>query len=121
MAIKSTQKRLTIPKDIWDIVRFDNYKPRNFGFFISSDSRVVITDMLIAKKLNYEFLGKCTFDEKHRFFVPGNVENYLGIGEIYYFTSSAKNSIVYFYKTSNDALSKIQGYHLKLLIDSLEH
>lgn len=119
MAIKSTQKRLTVPKDIWDISNFDDYAKNTFGFFISNDSRVIIADISVGKNLNYEFLGKCTFDEKHRFFVPKNVDFYLGTGNIYYFTSFLENSIIYFYKTSNDALSKLQNYHLNLLINSL--
>lgn len=119
MAIKSTQKRLTIPKDIWDISKFDDFDKKSFGFFISSDSRVVITSNFVGKKLNYEFLGSCSFDEKHRFFVPKNVDVYLSSGDIYYFTSSSENSIVYFYKTSNASLSKLQNYHLNILIDSL--
>ncbi len=120
MAKKSTQARLTIPKDIWDISNFDDYDRNSFGFFISNDSRVVIANILVGKNLNYEFLGSCSFDAKHRFFVPKNVDVYFGSGDIYYFTSSLKNSIVYFYKTSNDSLSKLQNYHLNLLIDSLE-
>lgn len=119
MAKKSSQARLIIPKDIWDISNFDDYDRKSFSFFISNDSRVVIADISIGKNLNYEFLGKCTFDEKHRFFVPKNVDSYLGSGNIYYFTSSLENSIIYFYKTSNDSLSKLQNYHLNLLIDSL--
>lgn len=120
MAKKATQKRLRIPKDIWDISNFDDYDRKSFGFFISNDSRVIITNTFDGQNLNYEFLGKCVFDEDHRFFLPYNVDNYLGFGDIYYFTSSLKKSIVYFYKTSNDSLSKLQNYHLNLLIDSLE-
>ena len=119
MAKKSAQARLTIPKDIWDTSKFDDYDKKSFGFFISNDSRVVISNDLVGKNLNYEFLGRCSFDEKHRFFVPKNVDVYLGFGDIYYFTSSLKSSIIYFYKTSNDSLSKLQNYHLDLLIDSL--
>lgn len=119
MAKKATQARLTIPIDIWNISKFDNYDKKSFGFFISNDSRVVIANDLVCRNLNYEFLGRCSFDEKHRFFVPKNVDAYLGSGDIYYFTSSIESSIIYFYKTSNDSLSKLQNYHLNLLIDSL--
>ena len=119
MAKKSAQARLTIPIDIWNISKFDNYDKNSFGFFISNDSRAVIANILVGKNLNYEFLGSCSFDAKHRCFVPKNVDVYFGSGDIYYFTSSLKNSIIYFYKTSNASLSKLQNYHLNLLIDSL--
>ncbi len=119
MARKSSQARLTIPKDIWDVAKFDECDNKSFGFFISNDSRVVITNNMVGKKLNYEFLGKCSFDEKHRIFIPKNVDFYLGPGDIYYFTCYL-NNIIYIYKTSNNSLSKLQNYHLNLLIDSFE-
>ena len=73
MAKKSAQARLTIPKDIWDTSKFDDYDKNSFGFFISNDSRAVIANILVGKNLNYEFLGSCSFDAKHRCFVPKNV------------------------------------------------
>lgn len=119
MATKSSQARLTIPKSIWDMNHFENFAKDSFGFFVSNDSRVVITSFDVCEHLNYEFLGKCTFDEKHRFFVPHNVDDYLGEGDIYYFTSSLQQNVIYFYKTNAVLLSKLQQYHLQLLVNSL--
>ena len=118
MAKKSSQARLTIPKDIWDIAKFDDFDRKDFGFFILPDSRVIIANRSIGKLLDYQFLGSCTFDQKHRFFVPKNVDEYLGAGNIYYFTTSLKGSIVYFYKTSSESLVKLQNYQLNILINN---
>lgn len=119
MARKQSQARLTIPKDIWDIVDFGDYNEPNFGFFITNDSRVVITDISLGTDFDYEFIGKCTFDERHRFFVPKNVDTYLGEGDIYYFTTSIHQSVVYFYKLDLNLLQKRQKAQLEKLISSL--
>ena len=119
MARKTSQARLTAPKDIWDIVGFNNYDRNQFGFFISDDSRVLIMDISLGRKFKYEFLGKCNFDEKHRFFVPKNVDTYLGEGSTYYFTTSICQSSIYLYKLDVSLLQKRQNLQLQKLLASL--
>lgn len=119
MARKSSQARLTIPKDIWDIVKFDNYNEPCFGFFITQDSRVVIADIHLGTECQYEYLGKCYFDEKHRFFVPKNVDAYLGEGNDYYFSTYLNQSSIYVYKFNISMYQKRQDAQLQKLLASL--
>ena len=119
MARKSSQGRLTIPKDIWDSVKFNDYLYSKFGFFKSNDSRIIITNMIIADYFEYEFLGSCKFDDKHRFFIPKNVDEYLGEGDIYYFTSCPFQSFVYIYKINNDIIKKRQSLQLDILLSMI--
>lgn len=119
MAEKTSQARLTIPKDIWDVVGFGKYEKPNFGFFITDDSRVLIMDVNLGVEFEYEFLGKCNFDDKHRFFIPKNVDTYLGKGAIYYFSTSICQSSIYIYKLDINMLQKRQDLQLRKLMASL--
>ncbi len=119
MARKSSQGRLTIPKDIWDIVDFAHYDTPSFGFFITEDSRVAIMHVSLGTELKYEYLGKCNFDDKHRFFVPSNVDIYLGDGNIYYFTTHLVKSCIYLYKLDNSILQKRQNLQINKLLSTL--
>lgn len=119
MARKNSQARLTIPKDIWDVVGFDDYTKPNFGFFITDDSRIAIMHVDLGTSFEYEFLGKCNFDCKHRFFIPKNVDTYLGDGNVYYFTTSLCQSSIYIYKLDVSVLQKRQNLQLQKLLASL--
>ena len=119
MAQKGSQARLTLPKDIWDVVKFDDYENPRFGFFITDDSRVVISEMESGINSNYEFIGICTFDDKHRFFIPKNVDTYLGAGKTYYFSASIPCSNVYFYKLDLSISQKRQNLQISKLLSDL--
>lgn len=119
MARKGSQARLTIPKDIWDLVEFDNYNEPCFGFFITQDSRVIIADIHLGTEWQYEFLGNCHFDEKHRFFLPKNADAYLGEGDCYYFTAYLNQSSIYVYKVTTAMCQERQDAQLQKLLASL--
>lgn len=119
MAKKSSQGRLLIPKDIWDICNLDNLASSDFGFFITKDSRVIITSISLGKKNKYEFLGLCNFDNKHRFYIPKNVDVYLGNGSDYYFSSYLDSKKIYIYKIDINLLQKRQDMQIQLLLSML--
>lgn len=121
MATKRTQSRIVVPKDIWDSVKFDDFEEKDFGFFITDDSRVIITHMSVAEKIHeYEFIGKCNFETKHRFVIPKNVDDYLGSdGRKYYFSASLSKRIIYIYKLDSSILQKRQSLQLQALLASL--
>ncbi len=119
MARKSSQARLTIPKDIWDLVSFDKEPKACFGFFITEDSRIIIAELDYGRKYNYEFLGNCHFDEKHRFFLPKNVDDYLGEGNLYYFSTYLIYPTVYIYKLTSSMCQNRQDAQLQKLLANL--
>ena len=116
MPRKDKQKRLTMPLDIWQSAKFDDFERCDFGFFISNDSRIIITNVENGRNENFEFLGKCGFDCKHRCFIPENVDAYLGEGDIYYFTTHTFNYGVYIYKIDREITRKRQELQLQALL-----
>ncbi|NLC87507.1 MAG: hypothetical protein GX682_01820 [Clostridiaceae bacterium] len=102
MARKDSQGRLTIPIDIWDLVDFENCKENKFVFFVTKTSEVVIASLYADGFENLECLGYCRLDEKHRFFIPKNVDLYLGneLGDEkdYYFSTYISKKCVYLHK-----------------------
>ena len=116
MAKRDGNGRLRIPKDIWDSVQFNDYHNQTFGFFLTEDSRVVIMHIDVGSNFDYEFLGKCTFDEKYRFYLPRNVDTYLGNGDIYYFTTYLSKSCIYVYKLDQSVVQKRQNLQLQTLL-----
>lgn len=119
MANKKSQKRLTIPKDIWDISKFDDYNTSNFGFFITDDSRIVIMCPEVGNECGYEYIGLCHLDHCHRFFLPKNVDIYLGEGDDYYFSTYVLTDRIYFYKLNISICQKRQNLQLQKLLASL--
>lgn len=110
MAKKDEKNRLVIPVDIWESVKFDDYINQNFAFFITNDGRVVITSTNLGKEFEYEFLGNFKIDiKKHRFVLPSNVDECLGYGDSYYFSSSTSQSIIYIYKSHSSYNSNIKN------------
>ena len=119
MAKKSSQRRLTVPQDIWDIVNFDMYNRKEFGFFITEDKRVVIMPINSGIKKALQFIGKCPFDEKHRFFIPANVDTYLGDGEDYYFSTYITPHCIYLYRLTKEIIKLNQEKNTAKLLKTL--
>ena len=117
MPKKTSQKRLTIPKDIWDIVDFDGFDRRkDFGFFITDDKRVVISTVELAVECKFQYIGRCSLDDKHRFFIPSNVDTYLGNGDIYYFSTYISQHFIYLYKITPEILKNHQESNVSKLL-----
>ena len=96
MARKDNQGRLVIPSDVWNSVDFSSYTDNNF--FITDKSKTVITHMSLGTEYWYEFIGKCTPDSnKHRFIIPKNVDIHLGSSDVYYFSASTSQSVIFIY------------------------
>lgn len=117
MAKKDTTGRLTIPKDIWETSNLCN--GQSYGFYIIDDSRVIITDTMIGESFEYQFLGKCVFDNKHRFVVPKNVDTYLGMGDTYYFSTSSHQSSIFIYKLDLSSMPAHQSAQISKLLSSI--
>lgn len=124
MAKKDAQKRLTIPFDLWELAKFFEFDRHNFGIFILEDSRIIITTIDFGEKNRLACLGKITFDEKHRFLLPKNVDTYLGEGDNYYFTvellESPNNRTIFLNKINKDLQKLKQDYHARKLLEYLE-
>lgn len=114
MAKKASQNRLLIPIDLWKEANFDNYPPESFGFFIKDNSVVIICNKELAQKFNYQFLGNCNFSDKHRFYIPKNVDNYLGKGDNYCFTSYLTSSFIYIFKVNDELIKTQTDFYQKL-------
>ena len=119
MPRKDRQKRLTLPLDMWQSAKFDDYVDKRFGFFITDDSRVIIMNIDEGHNKEFEFLGKCSFDCKHRCSIPENVDAYLGEGDIYYFTTHIYTYGVYIYKINHEICQKRQNLQLQALLATL--
>ena len=101
MAKKDNDGRLLIPDDIWNSVDFSNYTDANLGFFITDKSIIAITHMSLGTHLRYEFIGECIHDNKHRIIIPENVDLCLGSGDVYYFSASVSQHIIFIHKTTS--------------------
>lgn len=119
MARKDKQGRITIPRDLFEYAGFIDYNEPNFGFFLKDDSRVVITHLSVAENFGYELLGTCKFWDINRVFISKNIDDYLGEGDTYYFTSSILRSEIFIYKVNPSILYKRQEIQLQKLLASL--
>ena len=68
----------------------------------------------LAQKFNYQFLGNCNFSDKHRFYIPKNVDNYLGKGDNYCFTSYLTSSFIYIFKVNDELIKTQTDFYQKL-------
>ena len=123
MAKKSSQKRLTIPFDLWEFAKFYQFDLHDFAFFVLNDSRVIIMPVTSNQASKLECIGKCTFDYKHRFFIPKNVDVFLGEGNEYYFSTELSLpeacSHIFLYKIDKVAQAEMQNYHYNKFLESL--
>jgi len=119
MPKRDKQGRVTIPKDLFEYAGFCNYDDANFGFFLTEDSRVVITHISVAKKYGYELLSTCKFWDVNRVFISQNVNDYLGEGDAYYFTGSIVKNEIFIYKLNTHLLYQRQELQIQKLLASL--